>query len=235
MAFVLVLIQGWLGGQVVMTGLDEWLITLHMLLAMVIMMTLIYAVFKASAGQITVDISDRSSKWLLAALSVLIVGTFVQLILGTQVREAIDVLKNMVSSPSRELWISEISLIDDIHRTFSWVVLIAGAAVFYLSRWWVESSIIRKTGSAVFGLILLQIATGAGLYYLGIPPVYQVVHLTGVAFLIAFEFLLLLLVVHSLEKLPKNKMRTIIKKADWSWMPFGFKKIVKRITNLESR
>lgn len=226
MAFVLVLIQGWLGGQVVMTGLDEWLITLHMLLAMVIMMTLIYAVFKASAGQITVDISDQSIKWLLAALSVLIVGTFVQLILGTQVREAIDVLKNMVSPPSRELWISEINLIDEIHRTFSWVVLIAGVAVFYVSRWRVESSIIRRIGTAVFGLILLQIATGIGLYYLGIPPTYQVVHLTGVAFLIAFEFLLLLLVVHSMEDLPKMKFRMKIKKADWKWIPAGLRKIL---------
>ena len=53
-AFILVLVQGWLGGQVVATGLDEWLITLHMILAMIIMLTLIYAVFKASSAQLQV-------------------------------------------------------------------------------------------------------------------------------------------------------------------------------------
>lgn len=220
LAFVLVLIQGWLGGQVVMTGLDEWLITIHMLLAMIIMMTLIYAVFKASAGQVDIDINTPASKSLLAATSVLIVATFVQLMLGTQVREAIDLLKNMASSPPRDLWISEVSLIDEIHRTFSWLVLAAGAAVFYVSRWRVQSSAIRKIGSTVFGLILLQIITGVGLYYLGMPPVYQVVHLAGVAFLIGFEFLLLLLIVHSIEEPPDLK----IKKADWNWIPTGFKR-----------
>lgn len=196
-AFVLVLIQGWLGGQVVITGLSEWLITLHMFLAMIIMIVLIYAVFKASEDQLAVDISKETAPWLSGALALLIVCTFVQLILGTQVREAIDVLKNMTTPPPRESWISRVGLIDEIHRSFSWVVVIAGAAVFYFSRWWAKSPIIGKVGSIIFGFILLQVATGIGLYYLGIPPLYQVVHLTGIAFLIAFEFLLLLWVVKS--------------------------------------
>lgn len=198
-AFVLVLIQGWLGGQVVITGLNEWLITLHMLLAMVIMMTLIYAVFKASEYQIAIDMPVITKRWLLGAVLLLMVVTFVQLIIGTQVREAIDVLKNMTVSPPRTTWITKVGFIDELHRSFSWLVLIAGGLVFYVSRWWVEVAIIRKIGTAVFGIILLQIATGAGLYYLGMPPIYQVVHLTGIAFLVGFEFLLLLL-VHNVRK-----------------------------------
>lgn len=198
-AFVLVLIQGWLGGQVVITGLNEWLITLHMLLAMVIMMTLIYAVFKASEYQIAIDMPVITKRWLLGAVLLLMVVTFVQLIIGTQVREAIDVLKNMTVSPPRTTWITKVGFIDELHRSFSWLVLIAGGLVFYVSRWWVEVAVIRKIGTAVFGIILLQIATGAGLYYLGMPPIYQVVHLTGIAFLVGFEFLLLLL-VHNVRK-----------------------------------
>lgn len=196
-AFLLVLIQGWLGGQVVITGLNEWLITLHMLLAMVIMMTLIYAVFKASASELEVQLSPQTSRLLYIAVIVVMVSTFVQLIMGTQVREMIDVLKNLADSPPRETWISRVGLIDEVHRSFSWVVLVAGGALFYLSRWWTESEIIKKIGTAVFGLIVLQIATGIGLYYLGLPPVYQVVHLTGIAFLIAFEFVLFLLVLNT--------------------------------------
>lgn len=201
-AFVLVLVQGWLGGQVVMTGLNEWLITLHMLLAMIIMMTLIYAVFKASAKELTVQLSQNTNRLLFVVMAILMVSTFVQLIFGTQVREVIDVLKNMTDPPPRETWITRVGLIDEVHRSFSWVVFIAGGALFYLSRWWAQSNIIKKVGTAIFALILLQIATGVGLYYLGLPPVYQVVHLTGIAFLIGFEFLLLLLVMNSHEKLP---------------------------------
>ena len=201
-AFILVLVQGWLGGQVVKSGLNEWLITLHMLLAMIIMMTLIYAVFKASAKDITVDLTPNANRWLFIVIVVLMVSTFVQLILGTQVREVIDVLKNLAEPPPRETWIGRVGLIDEVHRSFSWVVLAAGGALFYLSRWWAESRWVSNVGTTVFGLILLQIATGIGLYYLGLPPVYQVVHLTGIAVLIGFEFLLLLLVMNSHEKLP---------------------------------
>lgn len=201
-AFVLVLVQGWLGGQVVMSGLSEWLITLHMLLAMIIMMILIYAVFKASAKDLTVELSSNKNRLLLVVMAILMVSTFVQLIMGTQVREVIDVLKNLSDPPPRETWIGRVGLIDEVHRSFSWVVFIAGGALFYLSRWWAQSEIIKNIGTAVFGLILLQILTGVGLYYLGLPPVYQVVHLTGIAFLIGFEFLLLLLLINSHEKLP---------------------------------
>lgn len=201
-AFVLVLVQGWLGGQVVITGLNEWLITLHMLLAMLIMMTLIYAVFKASSEDLSVELSPHINRWLFVVGIVLIVSTFVQLVMGTQVREAVDVLKNLAQSPPRETWISRIGLIDEVHRSFSWVVLISGGGLFYLSRWKTQSSVLQKLGTAVFGLIVLQIITGVGLYYLSLPPVYQVVHLTGVAFIVATEFLILLLVMNSHEKLP---------------------------------
>ena len=201
-AFILVLFQGWLGGQVVKTGLNEWLITLHMLLAMIIMMVLIYAVFKASQKQLTVSITKPTSRWLFIVMGILITCTFVQLILGTQVREMIDVLKNLTEPPPRETWISRLGLIDEVHRSFSWLVLIAGAAVFYLTRWWTENNTLTTIGSIIFGLILLQIATGVGLWYLALPPVYQVVHLTGVAFLIGFEFLLLLLIMNSDRTLP---------------------------------
>ena len=196
-AFIMVLVQGWLGGQVVATGLDEWLITLHMLLAMVIVLTLIYAAFQASSEQLQVKLAKSTGRWLMAALGLLILSTFVQLVLGTQVREMIDVLKNMAAPPPRETWISKVGAIDEIHRSFSWVVFIAGALVFYLSRWRSKADRIRKVGSAVFGIILLQIATGIGLYYLGMPPVYQVVHLVGIAFMLGLEFFLLLLVMNS--------------------------------------
>lgn len=192
-AFVLVIIQGWLGGRVVATGLDEWLITLHMILAMLIMMTLIFAVFKASENQFVITLSSTKRRWFLFTSVVLLAITFLQLGFGTQVREAIDVFKNMDTSPPRENWISQIGFVDNLHRSFSWVVLLAGGVLFYLTRWHSQSALITKIGSWIFGLILLQIATGVGLYYLGIPPLYQVVHLVGVALLIALEFVLVLM------------------------------------------
>lgn len=201
-AFLMVLIQGWLGGQVVITGLSEWLITLHMLLAMLIMMTLLYAVFKASARKLYVKIPSNLSSFLFVAVIVLMVSTFIQLVLGTQVREVIDVLKNLADPPPRETWIGEVGLVDEIHRSFSWVILMAGGVLWYFTQWVLDSDLLKKVGIVVLALIVLQIFTGIGLYYLNLPPVYQVVHLVGVALLIATEFLLFLIVVNSDNDLP---------------------------------
>lgn len=201
-AFLLVLVQGWLGGQVVISGLSAWLITIHMLLAMLIMMTLIYAVFKASAREIKIEISDRLSWVLYITVIVLMVSTFIQLIFGTQVREVIDVIKNLSDPPPRETWISRVGLIDEVHRTFSWVVLAAGGVLFYITRWQMQSRLMMQIGMVVLGVIVFQIVTGVGLYYLSIPPVYQVVHLVGVSILIAAEFILFLLIINSDESFP---------------------------------
>lgn len=193
-AFVLVLVQGWLGGQVVITGLDEWLITLHMFLAMVIMSVLLYACFEATQNLLAVEISEQNRKWLFWTGSVLLVCTFGQLILGTQVRESVDLLKNAMDMPPRENWLDLIGSIDEYHRTLSWAVFLPGIGVFYLGYWRADSGFVSKLCLAVFGVILFQIGLGAGLYYLGMPPAYQVFHLFGVAVLVCLEFLLLLVV-----------------------------------------
>ena len=199
-AFVLVLVQGWLGGKVVITGLSEWLITLHMILAMFIMMTLIFAVFKASEQQFAVALTESTRRWLLLSSGLLLIVTLVQLGIGTQVRESIDVLKNMASPPDRSTWISRVGFVDELHRSFSWAVFICGGITFYLTKWYAREPLLTQVGSWIFGVVLLQVATGVGLYYLGMPPVYQVVHLVGSAVIIALEFVLLLLVMKGQKK-----------------------------------
>lgn len=192
-AFVLVLVQGWLGGQVVVTGLNEWLITLHMVLAMIIMTVLLYAVFKATSHNIAeISISPDTRQWLFWTGIALLAVTMVQVVLGTQVREAIDVIKNSPSPPPRDTWLQTVGLLDELHRSFSWSVFLLGGGVLYLAKWKANSSLLAKLGTGIFGLILFQTLIGIGLYYLGMPPVYQVFHLVGVAFLICGEFLLLL-------------------------------------------
>jgi cytochrome c oxidase assembly protein subunit 15 len=52
------------------------------------------------------------------------------------------------------------------------------------------------------GVIILQILLGVGLYYLNMPPVFQILHLVGVAVLICLEFLLILAVRPSISQAP---------------------------------
>lgn len=193
-AFVLVLFQGWLGGQVVLTGLSEWLITIHMLVAMLIMAVLIFAAYQATSDLLRVDLSDRIRQWIFWAGCILLGCTLIQLIVGTQVREAIDMIKNTTPPPARENWLNLIGTIDEYHRSLSWSVFIPGLLVLYLGVWKTKSSLIKKMATGIMCVIIFQIALGVGLYYLGMPPAYQVFHLLGVAVLICLEFLLLLIV-----------------------------------------
>lgn len=193
-AFLLVLFQGWLGGRVVLTGLDEWLITLHMGLAVVILNVLLFAAYTATIDRLRIKISSDSKKLLLWMTVFLLVITFIQLVLGTQVREVIDTIKNVPNAPPREQWLDEVGLVDEIHRSFSWLVLAAGVAVFYLSNWRFKTRIIRRLGIWILVLILLQAGLGAGLYYLGMPPAFQVFHLVGSVVVVCLEFLLILLI-----------------------------------------
>lgn len=193
-AFVMVLFQGWLGGRVVLTGLSEWLITLHMLLAMAIMLVLFYAAYRTTSDFLRVEIKEPARRWLFWTGSILLVFTLGQLVLGTQVREAVDVVKNASPMPAREEWIDLVGSIAEYHRTLSWSVFLPGMLVGYLGVWKSKSQLVKNITLAIVAVILFQIALGAGLYYLGMPPAYQVFHLVGVAVLICLEFLLLLVV-----------------------------------------
>lgn len=194
MAFAMVLFQGWLGGQVVKTELSEGLITLHMILAMAIMAMLLYAVFKATSEYFTVDLDERMRRWLYWSGVVLFIFTLAQTVLGTQVREAVDVIKNAADSPPRELWLDKVGTIDEIHRSFSWTIFLSGLVVFYMGYRKTNSPVITKLSAGIFSLILIQIGFGIGLYYFGMSPVFQIMHLTVMAVLFCLEFLFLLVI-----------------------------------------
>ena len=193
-AFIMVLVQGWLGGRVVQSGLNEWLITIHMVLAMLIMTTLLYATFKATEERWVVSVSQSARYWLFGVAGVLFLMTMAQLVLGTEVREAIDKIAKGGTSLPRDMWLSNIGSIDEIHRTFSWTVFLSGIGLGALVYWKTDSPLLSKLSIALNVVIVLQIVLGAGLYYLGMPPILQVTHLVGVAILICLEFIFIMVV-----------------------------------------
>jgi len=189
---ILVLVQGWLGGQVVRSGLSEWLITIHMMLAMVIVSVLMFAVFKANEERFKVSLSDEARQKLLWAGGLLLGLTLIQLVLGTQVREAVDIIKNVAQPPPRSEWLSKVGIIFEIHRSFSWLIFFAGGVLWYLIPKFDLTGVIKKEIYWVVALILSQLIVGLGLSYLNMAAVFQVLHLTGVALLIGAELLLIL-------------------------------------------
>jgi len=180
LTFVLVGFQGWIGSIVVSTNLTPWVITLHMFLALVIVALLIYLVSESSFGK---EInSSLGFWWLLASMAVLLV----QVLLGTQVREAID---RVAEIASREAWISNLGAEFIIHRSFSWIVLILHVGLILKLH--------KTPGSKAFALTLIllilgTILTGLCMAFFAVPPFLQPIHLLLATATFGVQFMFLL-------------------------------------------
>lgn len=183
--------QGWLGSIVVSTNLLPGTISVHMVLALVIVNVLLYGAFKATSEFVKIELDTKLAKRLYWIMIGLLILTTIQLILGTQVREAVDGVKLFTE---RANWIEQSGDIFLIHRSFSWLIVIAGVYLGYTIHKSELEGVLKKVGYVSIGLIAVQIIAGVALDYLDMPPTFQVIHLVGIALLVCAQFLFLLLV-----------------------------------------
>lgn len=188
-AFVLVVFQGWLGSYVVSTNLLPGLITLHMIVAMLIVILLIAAYYKSlSRPSRTTSSGTAYIQYLLYALLVL---SFVQVVVGTQVREEIDVISRSFQHTDRHLWISSLGSLFTLHIALS-VMLFVGHLLLYLL-----ANKIIPLFKALFGVLFLlvsaEIIFGAILGLFHLPAFAQPVHLLFGTLIIGGQFYLILL------------------------------------------
>jgi cytochrome c oxidase assembly protein subunit 15 len=202
-ALLLVLFEGWIGGTVVESRLAEWLVTIHMLIAIALMAILIYATVKATEKKWsgTVTLNPGSRRWLFGVGIALFAFTIIQIILGTQTRVAFDTIMGRIP---HNLWVANVGAILKIHRSFSWTVFLLGCGLVFLAYRRTESSGIRKLAVLNMAAIIAQIVLGAGLYYLGMPPALQILHVVVAAIMICFEFLVILAVRPSFSQSVAN-------------------------------
>ena len=202
LALILVLFQAWLGGQVVRSGLASGMITLHMLLAMIIVGVLLYASFKSKEDFVELRMSHKSKQQFLRLGIIIGVLSIIQMILGTQVREAIDLVNEGIVITDRSLWIVHIGVIYKVHRSFSWLLIIAIALLSYrvlkFSKYQLGTTTAGLKGFILLGYaipigVLSQFIIGVGLQWFDMPRVLQVLHLVGVTFLLSFIFIFVLM------------------------------------------
>lgn len=195
-SFILVGFQGWLGSVVVATELSAWVITAHMVVAMVILMLLIFAYYGSfDEKQMPKVLTQTERKILLPSVISLLVFMTIQVLWGTQVREEIDILTKNFSDLPREYWIGTISdknQFHDIHRSFSWIPLVISIFI-----WWrafssdTTTPVYYKFALSALLLIILQSAIGIILSYYSMPAFMQVLHLTNFSILFTVQVRLL--------------------------------------------
>ena len=202
LALILVLFQAWLGGQVVRSGLASGMITLHMLLAIIIVGVLLYASFKSKEDSVELRMSYKSKHQFLRLGITIGVLSIIQMILGTQVREAIDLVNEGVIITDRSLWIDHVGVIYKVHRSFSWLLILTIALLSYrvqnFSKYQLGTTTAGLKGFILLGYaipigVLSQFIIGVGLQWFDMPRVLQVLHLVGVTFLLSFIFIFVLM------------------------------------------
>jgi cytochrome c oxidase assembly protein subunit 15 len=194
LSFILVGFQGWLGSVVVATNLKPMMITLHMILALVIVNLLIYTVTRSYN---TVFHTEQvANKKLLNTILTICMGLMlVQIVLGTQVREAIDEISAALNYTMRDTWIEKIGLNFYIHRSFSLLILALHIYLLYILKKNVQmQSRLTVWTNALVILIVAEIGSGAVMAYFAIPAFMQPLHLLLGALIIGVQFLTLLII-----------------------------------------
>ena len=176
--------QAWLGKTVVDSVLSPFKITTHMVVALLIVALILYVIKKCSTSHVAF-VSNKKFN-LVLWLSLLL--TILQIIMGTQVRQHIDVeIKNGVTASV--LWLENPTMIFYIHRSFSLLVLIVNGYLIIQNK---KLKMGLKKMNWVFGLIVAEICTGIAMVYFDFPFASQPIHLVLASLLFGFQWYLIL-------------------------------------------
>lgn len=169
LTLILVIIQGWFGSIVVSSNLTHWTITVHMLLAIVMVLMIVYLLHISNPKE---DNTVQTSKITLGLLIGSGLTLLLQTLLGTEIRGSIDELYQ--SAIGRNDWIANLGLDFVIHRSFSWVVLLIHIGFWYKIR---KTKQLKSSALALILIILGAVMSGAGMAYFNVPSFLQPVHL----------------------------------------------------------
>jgi cytochrome c oxidase assembly protein subunit 15 len=190
-AFLLVGYEGWLGGRVVANELAAWIVTAHLIVAIVIVQLLLYATFEAfqDAQGAQGAQGARGAHGATRAIAILILVTLVQAGFGTQVRGHVDTALD--AGVPRDVALATVGRLDYLHRDLAFVVLVGAAllTLWLLNR---RSGLVRWS-LVVLGLAIAQIVLGAVMAYRSLIPAAQVGHLTIASLLLGAQTVLWLL------------------------------------------
>ncbi|MEO0581955.1 MAG: COX15/CtaA family protein [Bacteroidota bacterium] len=186
----MILVQGGIGAYVVRTNLETGAISIHMLIALLIVALYIFALLATYKERL----NDRFElpKGVLLLGWVTLILTLVQIIMGTQVREEVDILAKTLGESQRDQWIDSLAgSIYDVHKYFYYAVTAAAVLWGLRMRPLFDQSAIKYLTWTMWGTLVAEILLGIGMHRLDIPAVFQPSHLLLATMLFASAFALL--------------------------------------------
>lgn len=178
--------QGWIGARVVATNLSEYMITIHMFIALLILSMSIFLLHVVSNYYSDKPIYNGNYSFILFVLMLL---TLVQVLVGTQVRQEIDTISILYNESNRELWINLLSEVFSIHRVIAILVIMSNMSVCYF--------FVRQNGFATIEskllilitlVLFLEYLTGIIMVRFSLPFLSQPIHLLLATIVFGIQF-----------------------------------------------
>jgi len=162
--------QGWLGKTVVDSNLLPLKITIHMAMALLLVAVLVVLLYWSPRKKTTYEVSKTVKNVALLGLFL----TLIQLALGTQVRQYIDIQMHTWNLTNAAAWLQQPPLLFYIHRSFSILVFLLHAYLFMI---FFKKRKLPLALQLMLLLIGLEIVTGILMYYWAFPFASQPLHL----------------------------------------------------------
>ena len=186
LALIAIIFQAWLGKMVVDSNLMANTITIHMLMAIILLSILFSILAISNPSKKRVRVSKNISILVLISIVLLLI----QIITGTEVRKFIDIKMELLNYTEKERWIENISSSFSFHRSFSWAIIIVNSLIYFYAR---KNGLKLKIIHIVNSLIFFQISSGIIMYYFHFPFSSQPIHLLISTMIIGIQFYFLLL------------------------------------------
>lgn len=194
LGFIGVGFEGWLGSIVVSTNLMPGFITVHMIVALLILIALItsyqlsdviYQQNSFKPSTLSNQLQNRSDSKLKAQslklkITAIIVCVLViaQILMGTQVRQQVDIIAKTMGENQRDNWITHLTGIYNIHKYFYYLLTVAIVYWYYQLRNYFDIiSGVRFLSFGLLALLLAEVIFGISMNNYGIQKELQPLHL----------------------------------------------------------
>lgn len=177
--------QAWLGATVVYSVLNPIKITVHMVVALVIVAIILQIIWMAK----TEFAARKRDPYFGNLLAFALVLTLAQVVLGTQVRQFVDMQVKTVGYDQMGLVLENPTISYYFHRSFSIVVFALNVFLYLRNK---SRNLGFEKMGWVMGLLVFEIASGIAMAYFDFPFGSQTLHLVLASILFGTQFYMLL-------------------------------------------
>lgn len=202
LAALLIAFQGWQGGQLVATHLKPIIVSTHLVIALIIVSLLIYVAQRTHYLQNPDTEKDslypsKAMAWII----VIWIFSIIQIILGTQLREAIELAIKQFPLLFDKALFDKIGAIKYVHPLFG---LFTAIFIILITRRLLSSKrkpspLVWQSSWTLAGLTVIQILLGALMVLIVLPQVAQVLHLWLSALMIGMILVMYTAIGHKRE------------------------------------